>query len=425
MDPGESHVLSLDQWTIVAWTLRQDVAAARAELELARRSEAVAHFAPNPTLSLTPEFVTNAAAGTSPWTIALIVSQLFEAPAKREARVAQANAATYTAWWNLAEAYWRVRSDVRRAALDWYRAEQALALASEEKALRSEAVGIAAKRVEVGYWDQIELDRARAAAISAEAACLDARAARAAARAAFSGKVGIASTTLQDLAVAGLDEAFEAELTRDRDRDREAGVLNRADVGRALSEYSQAVAEWRAQAERHNVDVTLGPGYTYDRGDRKIALGVDVTIPRPGRTHAEIARAVAARDAAGARLLKVQADAHSAIDQADAAFDLLSSALRERREALATQEAVVASIERRLEAGQADRGELVAGRLEANAQERVLLDLHTRAYLAFSGIEDAMQRPVWPSSELLPPPDTSPPSSAPGRSATAANRRLP
>lgn len=424
MDAGESRVLSLDQWTLAAWTLRQDVAAARAELELARRTEDVAQFAPNPTLSLTPEFVTNAAAGTSPWTIALVVSQLFEAPAKRQARVAQASAATYTAWWNLAEAYWRVRSEVRRAALDWYRAEHALTLANEERALRSEALSIAAKRVEVGYWDRTELDRARAATTSADATWLDARAAAAAAKAAFAAKIGVDSATLRDLAVSGLEATFEAELTRDRDLDREAGVLNRADVGRALSDYAQAVAEWRAQAERHNIDVTIGPGYTYDRGDRKITLAVDVGIPRRGRMQAEIARAMAARDAAGARLLKVQADAHAAIDQADAAFDLLSSALRERREAVATQDALVASIERRLEAGQADRSELVAARLEATAQQRVLLDLYTRAYLSFGGLEDAIQRPVWPSSELLPPPDTSPPATAPGRS-TAAPGRLP
>ncbi len=415
--PSNDADWTLDHWTVAAWSLRPEVALARADLDVARADAAIALLHPAPTLSLVPEFATNAATGTSPWTVAVALAALIDTPAKRRARTDSADAAVRAAWWNVADAYWRVRSDVRRHALAWVLASRAAALADEEAALRDEMAAIVRKRVEVGYADRATLARANAAAQVARATALGNRAAEREARAALAGSIGIAPAALGERGVAGLDAGLGALLRRDVAADREAAVLNRTDVARALADYATADAALRAALAQRRPAVTLAPGYTYDQGQRKLVLGVSLELMPGKRADAQVARAEASRRAAGARLLEAQSNALASAEQANAAFGELAAASESLDAAAAAQEAALASVRSRFAAGEADRSELVQAELDANAQAAAQLDLARRAWTALGTLEDATQRPIWPASQLAAPASAAPPDRTPAEPA--------
>src|SRR6266481_8057148 len=128
---------SLDALTIAAWTLRGDVAIARADITAGEAATRTAGELPNPTLSLDPAYLyDNANRNVSPWTIASAIGFTIETGDKRQIRIAAATAETEARRWQLAETLWHARQDVRKAVLVLAAARQGLGLAEAERDLR-------------------------------------------------------------------------------------------------------------------------------------------------------------------------------------------------------------------------------------------------------------------------------------------------
>src|SRR3546814_12966020 len=137
-------------------------------------------------------------------------------------------------------------------------------------------------------------------ALQAAAQAEAARQAVESARAQWAAAVGVPSEALADsvLHTPAIDDVH-AFAWPDAAALREAAVFNRVDLALALAAYDQADAAWREQVARRHPDLTLGPGYTYDVGDRKLVLAMSAELPVNDRYDAAIAAAQARREAAG------------------------------------------------------------------------------------------------------------------------------
>src|SRR5689334_925946 len=116
--PENEVAWNLDSLTRAAMYLHPDVSVARAHLAAVRAGRATAAELPNPTLNLGPEYTFNPG-GISPWVLGINLDIPIETAGKREIRMAQAEALSNAAGYELAEAAWKVRSRLRDALADY------------------------------------------------------------------------------------------------------------------------------------------------------------------------------------------------------------------------------------------------------------------------------------------------------------------
>jgi len=391
----------LDAMTVAAWALRSELAVTAARERVAAASVVEARQFPNPVLSLTPELITNAATGTSPWTAAVLLTWLIRAPGARAAAIDQARAASEGAVWDGMTGAWDIRSQVRSAMLDLVLAQRSVALADEELGLRRQAVEMAQTRVRVGAWEQPELDRAGAEQLAAQNESASASAAahaamlRVASATGLTGEAALPAT----LVLPKLDDMPKV-LASVRVPDRDAVVLNRLDVARALADYRGADAAWRAQVARRFPDLGAGPGYTYDKGDHKIVVTLSGEVPLLHTNSAAEATADARRREAAAAVEVVQQTALAQFDRAGAAVAAAAERLAGAQRVVAARRSAVAAQRKRQLSGAGDRSDVVARELELLAARRSELEALRATVDALSEFETSVQRPLWPPSKL-------------------------
>ncbi len=395
-------VWDLDALIVAAWQFRGEVTGARAVLDAARAGETVAAAKPPISLSLTSELVTSALGGLNPWTIALALSRTFESHGKRQIRTERAAAETAVAASDLAAALWKVRSEVRRGLLDIELARRESAIAEKELALRTDFLAWLRTQLTLGAASRPDLATAEAdlarVAGQAELARIEIPAAEN--RLATSlglPPAAVASVRFSAPDLDALPEPFAVEAANAL---RERAVLDRLDLHRALSEYAAAVVDLRAEVAKQFPDWTIGPGLTYDRGDRKLVLGVGLTLPRGAATRAGVERATALVNASGAKVEQVQAQALSETSGAIERYAAVSAALERAETARADRSAMITNAEHRRDLGAADRGDVLSAGLAELESRRAAFAVRRAAVEALSALEQGVERPVWPESKL-------------------------
>ncbi|HXX93956.1 MAG TPA: TolC family protein, partial [Planctomycetota bacterium] len=159
-------------------------------------------------------------------------------------------------------------------------------------------------------------------------------------------------------------------------------------------EYAAAEAGLKHEMAARYPDVSLGPGYLYDQGQKKFILGLSVTLPILNQNDGPIAEALARRREVAARFSALQA---SVIADVEAALERYRSALGELGEtarALATLDRRDKATRRAIELKDLDRTALTGLQLEmVQVRESRLASLR-RAEEALGALEDAVQRPL-------------------------------
>jgi CRISPR system Cascade subunit CasA len=194
-------------------------------------------------------------------------------------------------------------------------------------------------------------------------------------------------------------DAFDAPgadpaATIDADR-RRAAITSRADVLHALANYQSAEADLRGEVAKQYPQITLSPGYTWERGLVKVPFSLGLVLPPFDLNRRAIRAAEARRAEAGVRLEGVIANATAAIDAAivetraaRAAFDRVHDHERPIAEQLAAQ------AERALAAGTIDRVDWAAAQAAAVQARLAELDVLARIHSADAALEDAVRRPL-------------------------------
>jgi outer membrane protein TolC len=384
---------NLERLTLAAFYYHPDLDVARARLAGDRGGETTAGSWPNPTLNADLEKVMgNPGAGVSPWVYGFNLQMPLDFLWKRGYRVDEARARTVAGRFELAEVAWQVRRRLRTALLDEVLARREVELRQAELSLRSALSTTASRLLSVGEASRLEADRARAELAAARVALDEVQGRAAATRAVLASAIGVPVRALETVSVEwpGVDALPAVSI----ESLQQVGLLNRLDVRRGLAEYAAAEAALGLELVKRYPDVTLGPGYLFDQGDRKFTVGLSISLPIFNQNAGPIAEAEARRKEAAARFLAIQARAIGEFEEAAARYRANLRQLASLKDATDATARRLEGVRRAVELGEADRVTLLGLQLERAIVEFARFDALRRAQEALGALEDALQHPV-------------------------------
>jgi cobalt-zinc-cadmium efflux system outer membrane protein len=390
--PPQEWDLHTLTWVAIFYHPSLDVA--RAQWGVTKAGRITAGQRPNPTLSLAPQYTTNAESGVSPWVVPVAVDIPFETAGKRGLRKAVAEHLSESARLSLAAQAWQVRSDLRAALLDHAVARRRVTSLQDVLDVQQRIVDLLEARLAAGAIAAPEVTAARVAVLKARTDLIEAK------RQAVEDHARVAEALGLPLqALDGVTLTFDLSLSPEAGRDLESAEVRiqalhrRADILAALAEYAASQSALQLEIAKQYPDVTLGPGYEYDQGAHKWGLSVGAELPVFHHNQGPIAEAEARRTEAAARFLSLQAKVVAEIDQAVAGRAAVRDALGQIRTLLTTQRRQVQSIEAMVKAGGADQLDLASAQLEVRLTELASLDAVLKAQQALGRLEDAVQVP--------------------------------
>lgn len=382
--------------TLAAFYFNPDLDIARANAAAADAAIKTAAMKPNPSVSVGPGYESG---DQGPLTMAFSFSLPIETAGKRGYRIANATHLSLASRIQLAQTAWVVRSRVRSALVDYLFAVQAADLLRNEEVLRSRYVALTESRFRAGEIPLPDVTTARIDLTMLRQTLSVAEGQVNTTHAALAASIGIPESGLTGKALAWPDaDRPPAPASLPPQKMREAAVSNRLDVQHALAQYEAAQSALQVQVARQYPDIDLGPGYNYEEGANFIALSLSTVLPLRNHNQGPIAEAEAQRKVAGAQLLVVQstviADTDKALRQYTAAYATEKVADRSVGQLEAQQKAAA----RTLQSGETDQLTVVAAQLQTSVAERARLDALHQTQLSLGLVEDALQRPINPST---------------------------
>lgn len=382
---------SLSELTLAALYFHPDIAAARAEKEIAEAGVKQESELPNPVLSIGPGY-NSTSSGISPWILTTALDFPIELPPKRSLRRKGAEKKAEASSWRLASTAWEVRNRVRKAMLEVYTAERMVSVLHKQESLQSEIVTLLKGKRDAGEASAFEASQSRLGLNQTRLSLHEAERQEAVGRVRLAEAVGVSSAAL---ARVQLDySAFTSALPPvGLGAARRQALTNRADILAALADYSAAEEELHLQIANQYPDINLGPGYELDQTDNKWSLGLSVELPLLNQNRGRIAEAEAARKLAEANFLQIQSAALAEIDAAVADLKGAHEKTMAAR-AIVTEVRQEAETERKIkEVGEAERLELLHRDLEVSAARLALIDAELGEQDAVGSLENALQKP--------------------------------
>ncbi len=263
----------------------------------------------------------------------------------------------------------------------------------EQEKIQQENLGLLELQYKAGAISPYELTQARTEADRTRFAWLDAEHQAVVARGQLALAIGIPVHALD-----GVEFSFESLHAMPAEVDaaqaRHQAALNRADILAGLAEYAASESALQLEIARQYPDIHLGPGYEYDQGDNKWALGLSLTLPVLNQNQGAIAEAEARRAESAARFNMLQASVFTEIDLALAGY---RTALLKRELGntmfldLQRQEQIARDM---LKAGEISRSELIGLQLQLSATALARQEALSNAARAAGSLEDALQVPL-------------------------------
>lgn len=360
---ASGHWKSGRGWPPSPWKLRElqgaalyyhpEIAVARAKAATARAGIQTADTRPNPTLSIGPEFGNNPGAGVSPWVLGFSLDVPLETANKRGERTAQARAVANAAALSVADTAWTVSSGVRSALLDLEMADRRLEVLEEQRENDAALVSMISGRVTAGEAPKTDLGVYQTQQSRDLLDLADGRSKLDAARAKLADALGVPAISISNTAVSfGALDHFSS--TPSDSALRKAALIQRSDVLGALEDYAAADAALRLEIAKQTPDIHLNPGYTFDQGQSKWALGIGLTLPID-RNAGPIREAVAKRDESAAVFERLQIGIRGELDQSLAAYHSDRRRLQEIEGLLTSQTQQLDDAERLAKAGEGNR----------------------------------------------------------------------
>ncbi len=389
--PWPPKTWNLGTLSLAAFYFNPTLEAARARVAEAQAAVVTAGARPNPSLSIAPGV-------PSPYLFNLDLSVPIETAGKRGHRIESARSLEHAARFDLADSFWKVRTAVRIALLNYFLATRSVDLLRSEEQIRRDQVNILEQRLSVGEIPRPEVDLGRIELSKTHLAISAAQGQFAEAKAALAASIGIPVAGLQglDFSWSDLDSPPNAESLSPRQIQRDA-VLNRLDVRRSLAQYGAAEADLQLEISKQYPDLQIGPGYTYEEKNNFFTLGLSTTLPVFNRTQGPIAEAEARRREAAAVFLEKQAQVIADSERALALYEAALQELAEADQSLRKlQDDRLRMMQQAVRLGEEDRLGLSGVEIENSVVARTRQDALARAQSALGELEDAVQRPLDP-----------------------------
>jgi outer membrane protein TolC len=387
-----------DALTIVALSYHPSMRAARARLEETQASIASAGEWPNPTLSVSPEFNSNAPAALTPWIAAIRIDWVIETGGKRGRRLDRARATAAAAAFAYRAEAWGVRRRVVSAWIERVAFARRIASLQAETELLDGQVRAMESRVADGAASHVDLAAARLSRLGVAQELESERTKLVDASILLADAIGIPMHALDGIDLAGPSVAAARGISEISRADALGRALYaRSDVLAGIAEYAVAEANLRLELARQYPDLHLGPGYQYDQAQDKWSIGLSFDLPLLNQNQGAIGEAAAARTAAA---VAFEATQTRVISEVDAALARRENLQRERdaAAALARERAIVWERARAaLAAGAIDRSTEELAALEAIRADR----MRDAADFGFLGALGALEAAVQPATTWL------------------------
>jgi len=417
----------LEQRTLDAtqtWDLQHLTEAAlksHPDLDVARAHAAVMHAEmltaaerPNPTVSANVEH--KAEPHTNPWITTFGFDLPIETANKRGLRVREASEAARAADFAIADQAWQVRSGVRAQLVAYAAARRSIDILTRQRALNDEIVDMLEKRVGAGEASAPEATQARIAARQTALLIRDRTTQAAEARARLAAAIGVPERAVHDVklvfdiatfpaSLGGADALVrprgEAALTRGRADEgvrpsefRVEALTQRPDILAALAGYAESETALRLELAKRYPDLHIAPGFGWDQGFARWALGFNAVAPILSRNRGPIAEAEARRKESETKLIALQAKIIAALDEATVRVDEATAKVNETSEVVALDRQRVDQTQKLFDAGEADRLALRTAQLELESALVAQNDAYADAQAAIGALEDAMQQEI-------------------------------
>ena len=371
------------------------IAQGRATVDVTTAARKTARQLPNPTVGLAGEYA-NQHDGSPLWLWGVATNWLLDLGVRRGARISAADLTEQQARYDFAELTWKIRGNLRHALVDMLLTEREVSLLEGMQADRQSQLQMARRQLEVGAAARGDLDRIVGDALLDQQKLYDSRRRASAARSALAAAIGVPVRALDGLHLSWSDLDNPPVIPDDRLQQwRDEALLQRSDVRSAVVGYGVAEQALRLEVSKQYPDVTIGPGYTYDHGVKRLQLNLLLTLPLLNRNQGAIAEAEARRVEAGAKLEATVASAYAEVDEAVREWRIARTRLAEAHgDIYDTAQRIYSETEHGFAAGANDRTDLVAAKIARTLTELQTLEAVRGAQDAIGGLEDAIRRPV-------------------------------
>ena len=391
----------LNSLTLAAYYFNPQMDVARAQAASADAAIKTAAMKPNPSVGADAGYETSP---ESPYLLGFNFSWPIETVGKRGYRIAAAQHLSEASRIAVGETAWAVRSKVRAALVDLVFADKAAAELRAQMASQSRYADLLEARFHAGEIPLPEVTTARIDLTNLRQALQTAQGQVGTARAALASAVGIPLSGLdgKTLTWTGADEPPAPDALPAMSV-RVAAVANRLDVRRALAEYEATQARLQLEVAQRYPDIDLGPGYAFEEGVHLISLQLGTVLPIRNHNEGPIAEAAAQRKTAGAQLLATQNTVIAQTDQALAQYNAAYAVLKEARNSATQVQAQQRTTEQWLKAGETDQLAAASAEIQVAIAERAQLDALRQTQIALGSLENALQRPLDPSTAAVLP----------------------
>lgn len=411
-------------WPLPAWDAPElsalalashpDLAVARAEVAIARAAAQTARQRANPSLELSVEHHSAPGESDSPWTLGIaldtLVGDWLVGQSRRQALTDVADAQQLEAVERAAQVAWQVHHRVRDSHRALHDAERLSAVADETLALQREESVLWQRRMTLGAAGAPEVLPSQQRQAIARQQAHHARQAVEQARASLAQAIGLPLEQTRQMplrfdslrqALAGDPPAAATAAASGPAVEplnlQRAALLNNIAVRIALTRYAATDAALRLEIARQVPELSLKPGYAWDQGDQRWSLGIGYALPLANRNDGPIAEALARRTAEAARFDALQAQAIADLDAARGGAEAAGAQRADALQQWQAAQTLAERVARRVEQGDADRLERLAGRRVELDARRALLEAQVALGNARAALEDVVQRPLAPA----------------------------
>jgi len=406
-EPWPPAAWDFTRLTLAAFYYHPNLDVARAKWGAAQAGVTTAGGRPNPTLNLSPEY--GSIPVPSPWVLGLSLDIPIETAGKRGYRIAEAKNLSESARLDLAQTAWEVRSRLRERLIELAAAKQRQTRQQAQQEIQEQIVKVLEQRWEAGEASRPEVTLAEIALDQIRLALLETNRAAAEARVQLADALGLPVSVLADAAISWTEfESLPAAADLVSPDARRQALQNRADLLAALAEYAASQSALQLEIAKQYPDLHLGPGYTFDQGQDKWALGLSLELPILNRNRGPIAEAEARRAEAAAKFVSLQARVLGEIEQAKAGYEAAWQQLLTADALVKSHQAQMDSAQAQLERGEFDRLDVLSAQVELAAANLARLDAWLKAQEALGRLEDAIERPLGPAGAALSAPEKNP-----------------
>jgi CRISPR system Cascade subunit CasA len=290
---------------------------------------------------------------------------------------------------------WSVRLKIRRAMTEILLTQREILIANDLTDIRQRHVLAMEHRVSAGAASYVELQRVRSDLAADQRLLADADSRAAAAMLSLAAAIGAPIDALDERELYWPDvDAPHRYADPLPESCQSQSLLARSDVARASLAYDQSEAALHSAVAAQYPELHIGPGYTWERGLRKLPFSLGLAFPPLDLNRSAIDAANARRAEAGTRLEAAIFSALTAIELAQHNYRAAWTQFEKSQQQRSFGEQLAAQAEARLSAGAIDRidwsmaqSASLAAKRDENAAIKGVRNAETQ-------LEDALRQPL-------------------------------